>query len=532
MSRKQTYDRLLMQRGSANALVSARMPASVASRITGAVPPIAHRLKWHLAIVDSSGRSIRSSGLTYGAERTPAVTNEHQRQHGFWASLGDRKHIDANFDRVDALRAPFDHGGWRQDWLLEMSSRSVGRSRGTVQFDLLRMSSSTPDTVSLAKERCPNGVREYVSGQGGGVLALKDTLQLACAARAEAYKVEINVKGDADRFIRTGVTPALVILSRAGIRVRFDGPVVDTPLTKEIDFRSSEHSSDVMMLQARLERHLREIFVAAELGMPPPGLPDFDHVVHLSGLSETLSCGAGLDFLLRDEATADGIGSRHQVLKLAQHPSYRRFAGIGGYWLVEPGYRHRRRLHGDPATGLVGSRFATKLRPIVLEKHENVCMQVLRARWPHADFLDPIVIKKAWLDPTKTRLLLHKPIDLLKGLKGETLVCVDHTMVHFGSVMDIDVMLRQQRCSLHAVLPSSWLHPRVGIDLLNLVPSIGADALRITRDIDGSTSEVSATEPRLDRYAYKVKKRRYVKPRHARVRRDKPPPGKMYPAMT
>ena len=521
-----------MERGSHNASVALRFPPSVASRVIGAVPPRPRRLMWRDPKVDKAKRSIHSCGLAIGAERSPSVTDDDRRRHGFWASLGDRSHLDENFDRVAALRAPFDPGSWHQDWILHASSRIAKRSSGTVCFDLIRMSSRGKDPERIAKRECPNGVREFVSGQGGGVLALTHVLQLACAARAEGYRVEITVKGESDRLVRTGATPALMILRRAGITVRFDGPAIDKPLKREINFRRSEHAAAVATLHARLERHLREVFVAAELGAVPPDLPDLGHVAHLSGLSETLSCGAGLDFLLRNEAAADGIGSRHQIVELAKHPSYRRFAGVGGYWLVEPGYRHRRRLHGDPATGLVDSRFATQLRPIVLEKRENVCMQVLRARWPHATFLEPIVIKKAWLDPRRKRLLLHKPIELLKTLKAETLVCVDHTMVHFGSVMDTDVMLRQQRCSLHAVLPSSWLHHRVGVDLLNLVPTMAADALRIALDTDGSSSEVSATEPRQDRYAYKTKKRRYAKPRFARVREDKPRPEKMFHAMT
>ena len=469
--------------------------------------------------------------IVIGGERSPAVTDLHRRQHGFWASLGDRRHIDTNLDRVLAMRFPFHFGGWQQEWILEASTRHASRAKGVVEFDLIRMSSRTLKTEVDAKLRCPVGIHEFRPGTGAGAVSLTHVLQLACAARCEGYAVKVNVKGEIDRYIRSGVALALLIMRRAGIKITYDGLAVDKPWLDEIDFGQSEHRPEVATFAKRMDRHLRAVFVAAELGEVPPDLPRLDGVSRLRGLSETLSCGAGLDFLLRDEASADGIGSAHQIGNLAQLPPYRTFAGVGGYWLMAPGYRHLRRLKGDSVTGLIGRRFAAALRPLVLEGHENACMLVLQARWPHASFLEPIIMKKTWLDPRRKQLLLHKPIELLSKLKGETLVCVDHAMVHFGSALDLDVMLRQQRCSLHAVLPSSWLHPRISVRLLKRVPAMIEDARRIALDMDQSATQEGKKKRRSAKSPYKVKKGRCPKPRLARVPRDKPRPDKMYPNM-
>lgn len=476
-------DRIPVLTHSRNHQVGLRcLPAAAAGRLARGEAVAPRRVRWTTPKIVPSGHGrpvLRCGRVRIGPERDPVVTVEHIRQHGFLATKGDHNHRDAILDRVLSMRAPHDPGQFLQRQLLAVSGVRASRSLPRVELSMMRMSSSQPEARLEVHRRCPQGLHEFASGQGAGTKTLAGSVYIATIARAEGHRALLSIPGEVDRFLRTGSLLARCVLKHAGIYVEWRGAGGDRPIPANLNHRRVNGLESAQRLRSRLHRYVRHVLAAAEAGDICPPLPDLAHLVpDLEGLRETLACGAGLDWLRRDEAAADGIRSAHQERELASLASFAPFAGPGGFWLMQEGYRSRRCLE-------------TRVRPVVVRGHERACMLLLRARWPHATFLERVVIDWAWRGPTDEGFYVPHPegyeanVRKLAGLRRTTLVCVDHSMVHFGSALDLDTLLRQRGCSLHAVLPSSFLHPEITRDILDEVPALSKDARRMARAADG-----------------------------------------------
>ena len=216
-----------------------------------------------------------------------------------------------------------------------------------------------------------------------------------------------------------------MILNRCGIKLHVEEKGADRPHQQGLDNLEKRWRKRANDLQAQMLAWLER--VDASDWSDFRGLLRFplaDRDLGLPGLRQSLGTGAGLDWLTRAEATALGL-SRAE-----------------GYWLLEPGYRWRTSLK-------------TEVRPLLLAGYEQECLNLFRMRWPNVKFATPLIV-----DPTAQNMRYGEDnIRRLASIKSETLIAVDHTQIHWGSIFDLDTFFRQRKCRLFTVLPTTYAVP-------------------------------------------------------------------------
>ena len=165
-------DRVPLQPNGRNYKIGLKvLPRAAAKRLQQAWPVVPLRVRWNALEVKSGARGrrvLQFGDVRVGPERDPAVTADHIRAHDFFATKGDRNHVDANFDRVLAMRAPFHPGQFHQRLLLAVSGQRADRSKPVVTIPMMRMSSRQQDAIEQVQKRCPDGLHEFAPGQGPG----------------------------------------------------------------------------------------------------------------------------------------------------------------------------------------------------------------------------------------------------------------------------------------------------------------------------------------------------------------------------
>ena len=416
----------------------------------------------------ASGRqTLFSHGVVIGPEKYGAKGDV-----GFLGVRGGRKHRDRNFDRGFSLRF-----GARsvaietQHWLLSCPAAN-SRGAANVTLSVRRESTWSFKASERALKYAPDALHFYSSGQGDGALSMRRLAYAIGICRKLGYRASVNVRGESDRFLRTGTFLTQQIFMNVGVAIRCDtGALRDQPFEAKLDNRRRRSTGAKSRLKEILLQYARELVVSAELGELPPEIEiPGDLVSQLDGLRETLAVGSGLEFVTRRELLRQRVGV-HQIDNLTSHPAYRRFSGPGGFLLVEPGYRARAGLE-------------TVLRPIVVRGYEKACMRLFRWRFPNAIWLEPIPL----FQPRLGAYVYEDNVKTLQKLRDEHLIAVDHTTVHFGSVPDLDVLCRQSRCTLSTVFCSSYLHDDVCFEILDQLPDIRKEGKRIARAITNSWS--------------------------------------------
>lgn len=131
---------------------------------------------------------------------------------------------------------------------------------------------------------------------------------------------------------------------------------------------------------------------------------------------------------------------------------------------MEPGFRRRMRIE-------------TILRPILPAGFEEMALEVIRLRFPTASLLNPIVLLASRQSASVSDVNARE----LSAIKGEQLVAIDHATIHWGSTLDLDVMMRQNKSGLRTVFSSSYAAPDASLNVLVHLDEILAGARREAR---------------------------------------------------
>jgi hypothetical protein len=335
------------------------------------------------------------------------------------------------------------------------------QTAGQIEFPVYRASTGSTAARDRAERHAPDALHLFGSGQGPGVCSFAHLLLPVAVARAAGFKVNVRVRGESDRFLRTGNFLAARILSTAGIKV--DCELSDVPyFAKQIEI-VRHHEREAKRLMRALSRHVHQLALHEEttdLFIPPD-------LFELPGLADTRAVGSGLDWITREEA-ADLLGiDRHTLAHFRNHASWRRSIGQGGSWLAQAGFRQRMRI-------------GTFLKPILPLGFEEEAFQVIRLRFPNARFLEPIILPACDESP----LVSDQNARALSTIKGEQLVAIDHATLHWGSTLDLDVMIRQNKSGLRTVFCSSYAAPTASLEVLVRLNEILAAARHEARGLE------------------------------------------------
>jgi len=284
----------------------------------------------------------------------------------------------------------------------------------------------------------------FQTGQGKGICGFRTLLLGATTARTLDFNVDIAIEGSSDRLLRSGSWLGKEVLAGAGIRLHAaEGSIGDEPYADGQRRVAEAHQRNAQRLESRLIRFVRRLW-------DEETAPDLEvgDLRDLPGLAQSLAVGSGLDWMTREEAVELEI-DRHMLARFATHRSWRGNAGRGGSWLVPPGFRQRMRL-------------PTVLRPVLLKHYEETIMTMIKLRFPSANLLDPIVIWPCRFDAA----ISEKNAKELARFRGEQLIAVDHATIHWGSVLDLDLMLRQRSSALRTILCSTYAAPATALNVL------------------------------------------------------------------
>jgi hypothetical protein len=344
------------------------------------------------------------------------------------------------------------------DCLLACTSRR-NREAEIVKLPVYRASTGSDLARERAQRYASDALHLFGSGQGPGICSFVHLLLPATVARAKGFNVDLEVVGESDRFVRTGSFVDERILSGAGIGI--DCELVDDPYAAKQEDIFKRYRKEAEDLTSVLKRYVCQLALFDEttdllVGSKFRGLP---------GLEDSLAVGAGLDWFNSDEAFGLGI-DRHILAHFRNHASWRPVSRRSGYWLMQAGFRRRLRIE-------------TRLRPILPAGFEKQALQIIALRFPSARFHDPISLPICY----ESAATSDGNARALAGLQGEELVAVDHAMIHWGSTLDLDVMVRQNKSALRTVFPSSYAAPAASLSVLRDLDAILADARVEAREV-------------------------------------------------
>jgi hypothetical protein len=388
------------------------------------------------------GQQVIIDGMTLGGPKKP------RRLPGFAGIVPFARFKPASWEFLSSLRGPSVPELRAVNWLLACPEKRAHGAE-TVVIPFHRVSTDATEATARARKDAPDALHFFASGQGPGVSSFVELLAAATIARFMGYKVDFELRGEPDRFLRTGNYPGLEALKGAGIKVRAHKPLVDDPFDEMQKRLIEKNEITGERLRVRLQQYVRLMClneVAPELIVEG---------IKLRGLLETLAVGSGLDWITVEEAIELRI-DRHFLALCRNHNAWRRNSGQGGSWLVSAGFRRRMGL-------------PTLLRPVLPAGFEEAAMTVIKLRYPSAEFEEtPIFIEPSGIDPH----IGTENVKKLLGSSHEQLVAVDHTMIHWGSVLDLDTMLRQRGSALRTVFCSSYVTPWVTPAVLRSVKTI------------------------------------------------------------
>jgi hypothetical protein len=184
----------------------------------------------------------------------------------------------------------------------------------------------------------------------------------------------------------------------------------------------------------------------------------------IPGIAETLAAGSGLEVIFADEVeqATRGNSSAGMDVRLIKriamnHAAFRTLPCNDGYFLVERNSRVRFGL-------------AHKIVPLLVKGHRTASSALLRLTFPNAEFLEPVSFDHADGSPSQSSNNVNRLVeDVFWGSLGETntiFAAVDHECLHWGSALDLDLLFRLYGHVLLTCLPSSYLSPRAGLNLL------------------------------------------------------------------